>query len=188
LEKNHLDPTPALQFILLPIYDLSKETEMKIAKPRRVTRTYTQTLAGTPAEIFPLYCPVKEALWCEGWDPVVVYSESGVVEKGCVFITEDAGTQAAWFVTEYDAAKGCVEMIKHTPEKTFVKLNILLAAVSAGTSQATITYSYTALSAAGEKALAAFTAAQYETAMEAWEKAMNHYLRTGEMLTGLPDF
>lgn len=161
---------------------------MKIAKPRRVTRTYTQTLAGTPAEIFPLYCPVKESLWCEGWDPVVVYSESGVVEQDCVFITVDGGKQAVWFVTEYDAVKGCVEMIKHTPEKTFVKLNILLAAVSAKKSQAPITYSYTALSEAGEKALAAFTAAQYETAMAAWEKAMNHYLGTGEMLTGLPDF
>jgi len=161
---------------------------MKIANPRRVTRTYTQTLNGTPAEIFPLYCPVKEALWCAGWDPVVVYSESGVVEQDCVFITQDGGTQATWFVTEYDVLKGRVEMIKHTPEKTFVKLNIMLAAVSAGTSQATITYSYTSLSAAGDEALAAFTAAQYEITMAAWEKAMNHYLRTGEMLTGLPDF
>lgn len=161
---------------------------MKIAKPRRVTRTYTQTLQGTPAEIFPLYCPVKEALWCEGWDPVVVYSESGVVEADCVFITADGPTQAAWFVTAHDAVKGLVEMIKHTPGKTFVKLRIALTEVSAGTSQATITYSHTALSEAGEKALEAFTAAQYETAMQAWEKAMNHYLRTGEMLTGLPAF
>ena len=161
---------------------------MKIAKPRRVTRTYTQTLQGTPAEIFPLYCPVKEALWCEGWDPVVVFTESGVVEKDCVFITEDGPAQAAWYVTEYDADKGLVEMIKHTPGKTFVKLNIVLAAVSADTSRATITYSYTALSVPGEKVLAAFTAADYTTAMQAWEKAMNHYLKTGEMLTGLPSF
>jgi len=161
---------------------------MKIVKPRRVTRTYAQTLQGTPAEIFPLYCPVKEALWCEGWDPVVVFTESGVVEKDCVFITQDGPVQAAWFVTEYDAAQGRVEMIKHTPGETFVKLGILLTKASAGTSQATITYSHTALSAAGEKDLENFTAEQYETAMEAWEKAMNHYLKTGEMLTGLPAF
>lgn len=161
---------------------------MKIVKPRRVTLTYTQTLAGTPAEIFPLYCPVKEALWCEGWNPVVVYSESGVVERDCVFITEDGEAQAAWYVTEYDFANGLVEMIKHTSGKTFVKLNIVLAAVSEEASQATITYSQTALSEAGDKALEAFTAENYTTTMQAWEKAMNHYLRTGELLTGLPAF
>jgi len=161
---------------------------MKISKPRRVTRTYTQTLSGAPAEIFPLYCPVKEALWCEGWDPVVVYSESGVVEKDCVFITAEGGAQAAWYVTAYDLANGLVEMIKHTPGKTLVKLTIVLTVVSEKTCQATITYSSTALSAAGEEALEAFTAENYATMMQAWEKAMNHYLKTGEMLTGLPPF
>ena len=119
---------------------------------------------------------------------MVVYSESGVVEKDCVFITEDGPTQAAWYVTEHDAARGQVEMIKHTPGVTFVKLNISLAAVSTGKSRAAIAYSYTALSEAGEKALEAFTAEAYRTAMQAWEKAMNHYLKTGTMLTGLPPF
>ena len=161
---------------------------MKIARPRRITRSCVQTIQGTPEEIFPLYCPVKEARWCEGWDPIVVYSESGVVEPDCVFITRDGEVESVWFVTEYDFKTGLVEMIKHTPGETFVKLNIALESVSARTTRAAITYSYTSLGETGDKVLEAFTEESYATMMQAWETAMNHYLKTGEMLTGLDDF
>ena len=53
---------------------------MRIEKPKRVTRTYTQGLAGTPEVVFPLLCPVREADWIDGWDPVLVASETGVAE------------------------------------------------------------------------------------------------------------
>ncbi|MCP3950780.1 MAG: hypothetical protein GY697_00960, partial [Desulfobacterales bacterium] len=96
--------------------------------------------------------------------------------------------ESAWFVTEYDFKMGLVEMIKHTPGETFVKLNIALETVSARTTRAAITYSHTALGAAGDKVIEAFTEESYTAMMQAWEKAMNHYLKTGEMLTGLDDF
>ncbi len=161
---------------------------MRITRPRRVTRSYVQTIAGTPQEIMPLYCPVREAEWCAGWDPIVVYSESGVVEPDCVFVTGDGNVESAWFVTRYDLAAGRVEMVKHTPAVTFVKLNISLETATGTTTRATIRYSLTALSSVGDRALEAFTEESYATMMQAWEKAMNHYLKTGELLTGLPEF
>ena len=161
---------------------------MKIARPRRVTRSYLQTIEGTPEEIMPLYCPVREAEWCAGWDPIVVYSESGVVEPDCVFVTGDGLLESAWFVTRYVPEAGQVEMVKHTPGVTFVKLSISLEPAPGKTTCATITYSLTALSRAGEQALAEFTEEHYATMMQAWEKAMNHYLKTGVLLTGLPAF
>jgi hypothetical protein len=147
-----------------------------------------QTIAGAPEEIFQLYCPVKEAHWCEGWDPVVVYSESGVVEPDCIFVTDDGEHESTWFVTVQDLEQGRVEMIKHTPGMTCVKLCISLEPVNSAATRATISYSYTALSEAGEQELAAFTAKGYAVMMQAWEKAMNHYLKTGKMLTGLAEF
>ena len=161
---------------------------MKVVRPRRVTRTCVQTIEGTPGEIMPLYCPVREAEWCAGWDPIVIYSESGVVEPDCVFVTGDGTVESAWFVTRYDPAAGQVEMIKHTPGITFVKLSISLEPFIGTTTRATISYNFTALSSAGDRALEAFTAESYATMMQAWEKAMNHYLKTGELLTGLPEF
>jgi hypothetical protein len=161
---------------------------MRIEKPRRVTRSHTQTINGTPADIFPLYCPVKEALWCEGWDPQVVYTDTGVAEPDCVFVTADGESEAVWYVTRQDPARGRVEMIKHTPGMTMVKLRIALEPVSAETTRVTISYSYTSLSPAGDKVLEAFTAECYQTMIAAWETAMNHYLETGTLLTGLPEF
>jgi len=79
-------------------------------------------------------------------------------------------------------------MIKHTPGVTYVKLGISLEPVNSTTTRATISYGCTALSEAGERVLDAFTAEVYAAMMQAWEKAMNHYLKTGEMLTGLADF
>ncbi len=161
---------------------------MKIDTPKRITHSYVQTIEGTPDEIFPLYCPVKEALWCEGWDPVAVYTTSGVVEPECVFTTEDNGIESAWFVTVYDNKQGRVEMIKHTPGVTISKLRITIEPICQKTTRAIISYGFTSLSKSGDEVLKEFTEENYNTSMAAWEKAMNHYLKTGEMLTGLPKF
>ena len=61
-------------------------TEMLITPPVCVTHTYTQSLDGTPAEICPLLCPVREVEWARGWMPRAVCSFSGVAERDCVFI------------------------------------------------------------------------------------------------------
>jgi len=60
---------------------------MVIKKPVRVTRTFTQHLVAEPSRVFPLLCPVREADWLEGWDPLLIVSESGIAEPDCVFVT-----------------------------------------------------------------------------------------------------
>ena len=54
---------------------------MKIQKPHRATRSYVQHLKSSPAEVFPLLCPVREADWIEGWLPLSVISETGLAEN-----------------------------------------------------------------------------------------------------------
>ena len=161
---------------------------MKIEKPRRVSHCYEQLIHGNPGEIFPLYCPVKEALWCQGWDPVAVYSDSGGAEDGCVFVTEEGGVESAWCITLHDQAAGRVEMVKHTPGITMCRLKIRIEPSGDGRTRAWITYALTSLSPEGDKVLDGFTRENYDRAMDAWEKAMNHYLATGELLKGLPRF
>jgi hypothetical protein len=46
----------------------------------------------------------------------------------------------------------------------------------------------TSLGTAGDEALKEFTRENFDISMDAWEKAMNHFLKTGEILTGLPRF
>ncbi len=45
---------------------------MIVTKPNRVIRTFKQQLVAEPAKVFPLLCPVREADWIDGWNPLVV--------------------------------------------------------------------------------------------------------------------
>lgn len=161
---------------------------MKIEKPNKVSHTYRQIINGEMQEIMPLYCPVRELEWCESWNPKVVYSNSGFVEKNCIFITPNGETDIVWIVTDYDLKKGFVEMFYLLPNIVVTKLEIQLATIAENKTKAVITYSKTSLGEQGDKIIDDFTNEDYNVMMVSWEMAMNHYLKTGEMLTGLPNF
>jgi hypothetical protein len=151
---------------------------MRIETPNRVTRTYTQQLVAEPSKVFPLLCPVREADWIEGWDPVVVLSQSGLAELDCVFLTEASPSNAIWYITRHEPDSGFVEMIKITPTVSACKLSIQLRAVKAG-SEAIVTYSHTSLGPEGDAVVAAFTEEYYRQFMREWEAQINHYLSNG---------
>lgn len=156
---------------------------MEVRKPNRATRTLTQHLVAGPERVFPLLCPVREADWIEGWDPIVVLSESGMAETECVFATPGTPEPAIWFVSRHEPERGCVEMLKVVPGLTACRLSIQLAATESGCT-ATITYSHTSLGPKGDALVADFTEEYYARFMEGWEARMNHYLKTGRALTG----
>lgn len=154
---------------------------MEIRKPVRATRTFVQKLVAPPERVFPLLCPVLEAEWLDGWDPIVVFTDSGVAEPACVFMTKAAPHPAIWFVTRHEPERGFVEMLKISPEVTACRLSIQLAAAGSG-SEATITYSHTSLGPQGDAFVAGFTEEFYDGFMREWETRMNHYLKTGTAL------
>jgi len=151
---------------------------MEIRKPVRATRTYTQSLVAPTHRVFPLLCPVREADWIDGWDPVAVWSLSGVAEPDCVFTTRAGESTAIWFVTRHDPAAAVVEMLKIVPEVTACRLTIQLRNAAAGC-EATITYSHTSLGPQGDAFVAGFTEEHYAGFMRDWEARMNHFLETG---------
>ena len=102
---------------------------MRVAKPNRGTRTFKQQLVAEPSKVFPLLCPVREADWLDGWEPLVVFSESGIAEPDSVFLTEASPGNAIWYITKHEPNNGLVEMIKITPTITACKLTIELRPV-----------------------------------------------------------
>lgn len=154
---------------------------MQIVPPRRATHTYVQQLVAPPDKVFPLLCPVREADWIVGWDPLLVISTSGVAEPDCVFVTPSEGTEAIWVVTRHEPAAGFVEMLKITPGVTACRLTIQLHAAPVGCS-AKITYRHTSLGPAGDAFVDGFTDAYYRQFMQDWEARLNHYLATGQAL------
>jgi hypothetical protein len=154
---------------------------MRVTKPNRVTRTFKQQLVAEPSKVFPLLCPVREADWIDGWEPLVVFSESGIAEPDCVFLTEASPGNAIWYITKHEPNNGLVEMIKITPTITACKLTIKLRPVEGG-SEATITYTHTSLGPEGDAFVASFTEEHYRQFVQDWESRVNHYLTHGSML------
>ncbi len=168
--------------------NLKNKFTMQIKKPNRVSHTYEQIIDGTIEEIMPLYCPVRELDWCENWNPKAVISHSGLVEKDCVFITPHGDEDIVWIVSDYDIEKGHVEMYYHVPDMLITKLEIQVSQISPNKTKAILTYTKTSISEKGDELIKSFTKESYNTMMDSWEKAMNHYLKTGEILTGLPNW
>jgi hypothetical protein len=154
---------------------------MNIARPNRVIRSFTQRLVAKPSVVFPLLCPVREADWIDGWDPISVVTHSGVAEPDCVFITAATPNEAIWYVTRHEPDNGLVEMLKITPLVTACKLTIQLRPTDNG-SEAFITYIHTSLGPEGDTFIASFTDDYYRQFMQDWEARINHYLVHGSAL------
>lgn len=160
--------------------EVSPLLTLDIRTPNRVTRSYTQHLAATPGEVFPLLCPVRETEWIPGWDPRIVISQSGVAEPDCVFVTGPDSAEAVWVITRHEPDAGFVEMLKITPGVTACRLTITLSSADNGT-DAEVTYSHTSLGPEGDAFVAEFTEEYYLQFMRDWEGRLNHFLKTGEM-------
>ena len=146
---------------------------MRIETPYRAEHTYVQKYPEFPPEaVFPMLCPVREAEWVAGWDPVVVYTHSGVAETGCTFITSQDGRDAVWYIVRHDPEHHAVEMVKITPQVTACRLRIDVRADGKGGCEAEVTYSHTALGQEGRSLVDQFTAETYREQMEHWEQSL----------------
>ena len=155
---------------------------MQIKAPRRRQHSFTQELQGSPQEVFELLCPVREADWIEGWDPIWVQTHGGLAELDCVFATQEQGLQAIWVITRHEPAAGRVEMVKFLPERSVCRLSLEVLPEGDSRSSARVTYCLTSLGPLGDAQLEAFSEEYYVEFMRSWEARMNHYLATGERL------
>lgn len=149
----------------------------------RLTRSYRQRINTAPGTVFPLLCPVREAEWLDGWRYTMIHSRSGLVEEGAVFSTPGEGEpDTVWIVTRHDPAQRVVEFTRFTPGSRVCVLRITVVPDSDAHSLVDITYTYTALTEAGNGFLDGVTEASFVAAMTFWEQSMNHWLATGKTL------
>ena len=151
-------------------------------KAKRVSRRYVQTIDAEPPVVHTLICPVKEAEWLEGWDYDLIYSQSGVAEYGCVFTSRSAGEETIWTITKRDDVACETEFSRVTPGSRVALVAVRIEDGGNQTSRVHISYTITALTAAGNAFVDNFTAENFIKDMQFWEATMNHYLKTGKAL------
>ena len=152
-------------------------------KTKQKEFTYKQINDAILEKVFPLLCPVREKDWLDGWEYKMIYSKSGLVEKNCVFSTPHHGKfDTIWYVSHYDPNKFIVEFIRVTPNESVVKINISLSPAEGNRTNTNINYQYTGLSDEQNYFIENGLEDQFQKNMKWWEKAINHYLLTGEKL------
>jgi len=142
---------------------------------KRAVRESVLLNPAPPERVFPLLCPVREADWLPQWKYRLVYSQSGVAELGCVFTTPNEGGPE----TKFEVAFAWVR-----PQMLATRFEIRLSPAGQGQTRAHWRYTYTALSATGERELEGMDAAWFERRMRRLEKAMNYYLEHGAIIIG----
>ncbi|MEJ2098951.1 MAG: hypothetical protein P8X68_03115 [Desulfobacterales bacterium] len=158
-------------------------TKPKAFKAKRVTRRYIQTLNAEPSVVHALICPVRETEWLDGWDYDLIFSQSGLAEAGCVFISRNKGEKdTIWMITKRDDQNFETEFARITPESRVASLTIRIEDGGNHTSRMHIAYTFTALNEEGNRFIENFTEQNFVQDMKFWEAALNHYLETGRPL------
>jgi len=160
---------------------------MQVFKAKRYEKSFSVPVAAPPEKIFPLLCPVREYEWIHGWDCLLVYSESGVMEEGCVFITDLPGEgKTVWVGSVHDPEAFRVEFIRFTPGIKVLKMELKLDGNNDGGSFLNIAYTQTSLSEEGNALidkLKASDGAPWEARTRlVFGLLLNHFVKTGAML------
>jgi hypothetical protein len=142
----------------------------------RLTRTYVQRIEARAEEVFPLLCPVREKEWLPGWDCRMIYSRSGVAERGAVFETAHAQGLTLWVMTEHIPSHR-IEFTRWQPDGLLVSIEIELGRHHEGDTAVCIAYTYTAVNDQGQAALASLGEADWLRQMTYWESSMNAWLK-----------
>lgn len=148
--------------------------------------TGTIHLEQSPDAVFPLFGPIRESEWAAEWSITVMHSTSPLLdEEGAVFTTHLHGDHPTiWVVTRFDAGTRTIQYARITPDVQAVIIDIACQQSEDGNTDAAVSYTLTGLSKAGNQRITAF-AANYDAMMRHWERAINHRLRTGEVLAHL---
>ena len=147
------------------------------------TRTQNIHLSASPGRVFPLFDPIGEKQWADGWEPEIIYPPSGEVAEDMVFTTSSHDeVQVIWTILAFDAATWRISYLRVTPGSHVAKIDIHCKDHLDETTLASISYTFTALTEQGNGYVARFTEEHYQEWMLSWEKAINYCLQHGHAL------
>jgi hypothetical protein len=139
--------------------------------PAHETRSATIRLTAPPERAFEMFTPLGERAWAEGWDPEFLHPVDGAAGEGSVFITRAGGRETIWTTIVHDPP-GRAAYSRVTPGFHAVIVAVRLRPSDAGGSLVDVSYAFTALTPAGNDAVAEMVEgfagwmAEWETSIE----------------------
>ena len=143
-------------------------------------RRHVITLAGPVHRVFPLFTPRGEELWVPGWSPEYLHPASGETQAGMVFRTGAGEELALWSCLDWQPEAWRVRYARVTPASRFGFVEVVCREAPGGRTQASVSYRFTALNAAGEAYLDGLTEEAFTAMVEDWQVKIDAWLARGE--------
>ena len=123
-------------------------------RPERIQRSASFTIHGKIENVFPLFEPIREKEWADGWEPEILYRSGNVlVEEHMIFQTNghhDEG-KYRWVITQYQPEKYLIEYAVSTHERIWF-IRVSCKEYNAAT-EVSVSYTYTGLTEEGNRKL-----------------------------------
>lgn len=151
---------------------------------KRVSRSANITLHAPPHKVFPLFGPVKEKEWAEGWNFYSIYPATDSVDEGFIFQTDPHShdsQRTTWIISRLDTIDTRIEYTLFSENRVTI-IDIKCSDNGNGSTNAKITYTLTALNDKGNDIIEKMLAHMYAHNMIDWEEAIDYYLDKGKML------
>lgn len=145
-----------------------------------ISNSKTILLQAPVEKAFPLFGPIREKDWADGWDPFVIHAESDVHEY-MAFITEssyEVEKQYLWVVSYYDSASFSIRYHVSGVDRSWV-IAVTCNPVDDSACTATVTYTYFAANQSAHSRNVASIQHMFAEDLRDWQMAINHFLRTG---------
>lgn len=139
------------------------------APPRH--RSHAFVLDEPASAAIERFTALGERDWAPGWEPELV---SGHEERGSVFATTNGeGLRTHWIVVAFDRAAGQASYARLAHGSHMGLVDVRCRALAADRTEVSVTYTLTALSAAGESFVSGLLApSAYREFIEGWKAAI----------------
>ena len=137
-----------------------------------VVRSHSLVVEKPLAEAFAFFTPEGERAWADGWDPRYHHPEDGRLERGLVFTTGSGAEHTIWTVIRLDPPH-LVEYVRTTPSSRTGTVLVQCSALGESRTRATVVYSLTSLTSAGDKVLKDLDEGAFGRFIESWEQSIS---------------
>ncbi len=137
-------------------------------RPVHIDRTGEFTLDLPLGHAFPLFSPEGERAWIPGWDPDYLHPDHPSNAAGTLFRTTHNGEETLWLVLTYGYTEAIARYCRITPGSRIGTVQVHCREEGLGRTRATVSYSLTGLSTAGNAVLTALTTEKYAAMLQDW--------------------
>ena len=140
---------------------------------------YEMLLPSSTDTIFPLLCPILEYDWLNDWNCTMIYSESGVAEKNCIFYTSSGFPfykRMTFQVIDY-IPNNRIEFLIYINKVGSVRFSLSLTQIDMNKSKMVCDYVLTGHSKLGNKQLKKFREKEIEKQLKNLEMDITYWLQ-----------